>query len=51
MTKVVVKNSLFRYEKSFKSLCVAISFSYFAVEFLDFVKMSSKGKKSYYHMS
>lgn len=39
MTKVVVQNSLFSYEKSFRLLCVAISLS-FAVDFLDFVKMS-----------
>lgn len=42
MTKVVVKNSLFRYEKSFKLLCVAVAFSSSVVDFLDFVKMSSK---------
>lgn len=42
MTKVVVKNSLFRYEKSFKLLSVAISFFFFsfAVDFLDFVNES-----------
>lgn len=42
MTKVVVQNSLFSYEKSFRLLCVAISLSSFAVDFLDFVKMSPK---------
>lgn len=45
MTKVVVKNSLFRYEKSFRLLCVAIAFSSFAVDFLHFIKMSPKLKK------
>lgn len=44
MTKVVVKNSLFSYEKPFKLFCAAISFSSFAVDFLDFVKTSPKKK-------
>lgn len=42
MTKVVVKISLFRYEKSFKLFCVPIAFSSFAMDFLEFEKMSSK---------
>lgn len=42
----MVKNSLFRYEKSFKLLSVARSFFLlsFAVDFLDFVKMNPKKK-------
>lgn len=38
----MVKNSLFRYEKPFRLLGVAIAFSSFAVDFLHFVKMSPK---------